>query len=804
MKKILHLIITALVMVLGTVSANAADYVFKYDKAGEQLTLTWADGTEIAPTGIGAATLTGYTGYFSLAPSNSADDFFGTNNQLRAYVALPDGDYTLNIPAGAYTINGKDCEAITETFTVGESYNFDGEKWSETVFTAGKENVTFPYTINTEGVILSTKNEGNFEFNTNIYDEKEIDWLMGCKIIITAKDNISAIVFEAAQGSNLQNCSADKGTWSNGTWTGGLMKGESLTLTALETMLIKGITIYYNGETIAENSDDIKGVISVIWPKENEHIEKIVDGGLMAKFTTTKHYSQITVELRNVNSVYHNLYDLPVRYMDDVNAGEVECKTSTPGDKDPGKNEPWYTFNGDAYELIIKGYVNYWDNEYDAIATVPVVGTGIEHEKMSDAKLIKITPETATEISMDIPFAQLTTTRDNEVIVEFDAPMSKVNAVRQGSLMAGMTALSLVTTPYDGSNDKIWSITVPKAELEDAEGSYEFELTAYDKEGHALNLNPNRADHALAVKFDVTTKEIDPSVVRTLGTPAFSIASGTENVPVSTTAVAFTFPEAQGYDADIIVKVDAVLACMDMSTPQYITVDGTIGEGVSIPVSLFKDKGYSLMVQSIGLYEKIIQYDEINNENTESLKPIGTYNTQYSTIFYTEGEGGGGDESPVKTVVSKIVDYAAFLKFSGIENVLTEINSDSYLHVGTVFVNGEASFYMADDVYGEDVLNDLRVTAWGDIKEGNNTIVIPANTIEIGEFPFGAWNPTIKFTNDNDITINFTVENGEIISGISNIMLDSAAGNRIYNISGQQIQSAKGIVIINGKKYSVK
>lgn len=803
MKKNLHLIITALIMMLGCVSANAADYVFKYDKVGEQLTLTWADGTSIVPTGEGNATLEGYTGYFSLMPFNSNDDFFGTNNQLRAYVALSEGDYTLSIPAGAYTINGAPCEAITETFTVaGESYDFDGEKWKETVFQAAK-GITLPLDINTEGVNLKTVNSGNFSFNTNIYEEYELDWLMGCKIVITAKDNISAIVFESAQNSNLQNCVADKGTWNNGTWTGGLMKGETLTLTSLETMLIKGITIYYNGEAVSQGSEDIKGVISVIWPKENEHIEKIVDGGLMAKFTTTKHYSQITVELRNVNSVYHDLYDLPVRYMDDVNAGEVECKTSTPGDKDPGKNEPWYTFNGDAYELIIKGYVNYWDNEYDAIATVPVVGTGIEHDVLSAAALIKITPETADELHVEKNFAKLTTTRDNTVTVEFDAPMSKVVATYPGSLMAGTSALNLNTVAVEGTDNKVWTITVPQTHLQEAEGSYEINLSAYDMEGLQLNLNPRRADHALAIWFEITNAPIDPSVVATLGTPAFSVADGAD-VPADLKAILMTFPEVKGYADDIVVNVEGVLAPRNMGTPHPINAWGTIGEGVSLPVDLNPDMGYMLIINTINLYKKITQVDEdFTHETTESLKPEGTYNTQYTVVFYTV-EGGGGDEEPIKFEVS-VNDYAAYVKLNGIKEILGEITPDSYLHISTVAVNDEPCYYVADDMYGEDVLNPLRITGYGDIKEGVNTIAIPAEAIIIGEFPWDpdVFEPTVKYTNLSPITITFTVENGQVISGINNITVNAAA-DRIYNIAGQQLKSAKGIVIMNGKKYSVK
>lgn len=804
MKKILYSIIAALAMILGSSNAMAADYQFSYNKAAEVLKLTWAEGTSIEPTGEGAATLTGYSGYFSFMPTNSNDDFLGTSNELRAYVALAAGSYTLDIPAGAYTINGVPCNAISETFTVeGEDINFDGEKWKETIFTAGETTLSSPIGFSTTGLEITTQNNGNLSVTTNIYEEKEIDWLMGCKFIIVAKDNISAIVFEAAQNSNLEHCIADKGTWDKGTWTGALMKGETLTLTANEAMLIKSITAYYNGEEISQSQEDIKGVISIIWPKENEHIEKIEDGGLLAKFTTSKFYSQVIVELRNVNSKYHSLYDLPIRYMDQIAPGTVECKTSTPGVSDKGDNPAWYTFNGDSYELIIKGYVNYWDNEYDAIAIVPVVGTGIEHEKLSAVSLIKITPETADELHTEKNHAKLTSTRDNIVTVEFDAPVTKVEATTPGSLMAGTSAQSLKTEPVEGTDYKVWTITVPQAYLQDSEGSYEINIAAYDLEGLPLEINPNRVDHALAVWFEVTDAPIDPSVITTLGTPAFSVADGAD-VSADLKEILMTFPEVKGYSDDIIVKVEAVLAPRNMGTPTNISAWGTIGEGVSLPVSLIEDMGYMLYVNTINLYKKISQVDEdFTHETTESLKPEGTYNTNYSLYFYTKGSGDD-DEEPIKIEITNIVNYAAFAKVTGFEKVLGEINADSYMHIGNVEVNGEFSFWAPDDAYGEMVADEFRLTADNDIKEGVNTIVIPAESIEIGELPLGAWFPNIKYTNLDPVIITFTVENGQIVSGIGEITLNAVNANRIYNIAGQQISNAKGIIIVNGKKHYVK
>lgn len=838
MKKFLQITLAFAALILVGLTANAwkpamttevggNDYKFEYNTQNDKLSLTWAEGTDVAETGKGGVSLEGYNGNFQLAPMNSTGDFFATNNdQLVAYVSLADGEYTLKIQAGTYTINGKENEAISETFTVAKNPTFDGEKWNEKFFTQSMwqgKDVPSPIVIETEGAKMTTEDhiikQEDFYGNVtetavkvmyNLYEDGELDWTKGTKLIFEAKDNISRIIFEASSGSNLDHGSADKGSYLSGEWNGALMKGEKLTFIADEGMYIKNIIICYNGDEAQGGSQvETKGTITVEWPTANMPLEKIEDGGLLAEFTTTKDYAYITVELVNLNDSYHNLYDLPVRYMDDVKAGKVVCRTSTPGDAPAGQNPAWYTFNGDAYNLIVKGYVNHWDqmDEYDAIAVIPVVGTGIEHDKMSTLNLIKITPETATELNYDAPKAKLTSTRDNIVTVEFDGEVSMVDALRPGSVMAGTNELHLKTEPVADTNGKLWSITVPKEELTD-EVEYAFFLTAKDKDGGWLNLNENRSDHALAIIFSVTDEEIDPSDVTTLGRPAFSIADGEEDVDPATEVIKMTFPEAKGYDGKVIAKVSGVLACKDMSTPAYFETDGTIGEGVDINVKLRPNKGWMLMINSISLYNEDTQYDEINKEYTTFLSPIGTYNTNYTVNFTTKKEEGEEQEG-IKVVVSKIEEQRAYVKIEGISSVLSTVTADSYVHIANVEINGEPSAYYPDDTFGADVLGDICVTAPvlpgidSEIKEGINTMVIKAEALEIGEFPMSAWNPTIMYTNMSDIKITFNVLDGTL--GINDIMLDNANNDKMFNIAGQQINSnVKGIIIKNGKKFISK
>lgn len=372
-------------MLMMSAVASAADYVFNYDKASEALTLTWPEGTNIVPTYLGGAYIDGYDGSINLMPTNSTGDFFADNkDQLITYVALPDGNYTLVIIGGTYTINGVDNEKIEIPFTVGDGENPGGP--------AGED----------------------------------------------------------------------------------------------------------------------KGVITITYPAADALIASISNGGLLAEFTTTKHYDQVLVELRNQNETYHNLYDLPIRYMDQLEPGSHTCKTQTPGET------TYYLFKGDTYDLIVKGYVNYWDDNYDAIASVTIVGDGIAHEQTSDVKLVKVTPENGGNVYAN----------DARVILEFDGPVSRVNGSTPGGFDAGTT----YTGTAMNAEKTVWQIylgdlsSVASAETETS--VYEVDITAKDADGKTVVFSENRSDYALALMLNLTNNPND-------------VVTGISNVNTKNTNVKF-------------------------------------------------------------------------------------------------------------------------------------------------------------------------------------------------------------------------------------------------------------------------
>lgn len=458
---------------------------------------------------------------------NFGDDFSGCITGYPAghqEITAP-GVYTLTIPAGTFHVMGEPNETSTFTWTiVGGQDTPAGE--SEVVFNAYDLGSTYvaSYTTPIEGEGVTITPGANVSLN--LYEMGDIFLAQGSLTFTSKTDKITSIVFEGMGQANVT-----KGTFEDGKWTVDLANEESATITSLYGSAITKITVNYNGGSSQGGTEDEHGTITVQWPVANQGIEKITDGGLLAQFTTTKDYAQITVELRNLNETYHNLYDLPIRYMDGIAAGEVTCTTATPGTEAAGENPAWYAYNGDDYELIIKGYVSYWDVDYDAIAVVPVHGeSSLEHDIMSDVTLVKITPETTTELNLDAPHAKVTSTRDNIITLEFSGAVSRVDVVRPGSVMAGESELHLATKVVADTEGKVWQFTIPASDLStyDEDGEYGIFISAKDAEGHPLVMNERSAYHQLGVMFTVTHEVIPTGInsINVTGTDAVYTISG--------------------------------------------------------------------------------------------------------------------------------------------------------------------------------------------------------------------------------------------------------------------------------------
>lgn len=563
--------------------------------------------------------------------------------------------------------------------------------------------------------------------------------------------------------------------------------------------MVKYLRIAFISFALMLLSGSVRAGVTVQWPTPGTLIEKVTDGGTLAEFTTDKDYGMVTVELRNADALYHDLYDLPVRYMDNVSAGRVTCRTSTPGTDDSGNNPAWYAFRGDDYQLIIKCYLYPWDTRPDATATVSLKGSGIDHETFSTVKLTEITPNTITGVALNVEKGRLTSFRNNTVTLTFDGIVSELSAIRPGSIIGDKDPYVLYAEPVDGTSGKQWNILVPKFELE-GELEYNFEIIARDRNGLRLNLNPRVSDHSLAIIYDVVEYNIAASDEPFLGSPVFSIDNGAEDVDYETTSITVTYPGASGYPPETVVQIDAELRCNDLTPPVAISAQGTLRDGIVLPVSLKDDRGYTLSIATARLYSEEKQYDPSIGDYVTTLQLLLTDNYSYTTVFYTAMRPNEDDEEcPVSIMVSKVENYAAYLKVTGIENVLDKINNQSYMQVATVNINGEPSYYMADDLYGEALHSEFRVTAPGDVKDGTNVLIIPEGNLVIGVFPQNAFNPDVKYTNPKDITIRFKVGNG-VVTGIETAGATDVRTTRMYNLLGQEVKEAKGIVVVNGKK----
>ena len=498
MRKFLHFTLSLLLLFVAN-AANAVQqgpYTLTYDKAGEFLKLTKEGCTSYEATYQGGAALEGFEGYFSFNPADPEWTFTG-NTCIGAYVALGDGEYTLKVQAGTYLFDGRANEAIEIKFTVGEggqsgdSGEFTGEKWQEVLFEAGVSSVTLPYVAETKG--LSIKTEGRefmgstIDVAYNTYEEKELDWNNGTKFIITAKDNISGIVFE---GQYIGYASADKGIYNNGMWTGALMAGETLTLTANDGILVKKITVLYNGDELqTETETGEEGQISVAWPAQNEVIASIAQGGLLAKFTSNKDYAIVTIELKNDNPFYAS-HDLQVRMFDgEIIAGGVAKDVEHVVTTAVPDEHSFKLFKGDTYTLTLKGFINHWDvpDNYDAITEIKIIGDGVEHEPLSAVKLVEMTPA-GTPLQ---PGKLLIS--GGKITFTFDGAVTSVTAVNARG-MEGSTTYRGIQADEEG---KVWVVNIG-----DLSGlaSAETEYTTFN-----LNITAQAADGA--VVFDETKSD---------------------------------------------------------------------------------------------------------------------------------------------------------------------------------------------------------------------------------------------------------------------------------------------------------
>lgn len=760
--------------------AQDPKFELNYDKNETTLTLTWPQGTTVA-VGTASATLTGYSGQVEFMENDE--------NSLIAFLDLPNGDYTLNIPENAIIVNNKPMAATTYPFTVSSSIT--GNAWNETIFSSttwgSKAEAPNPIAINTNGVQMTTVgtmfNGEDMNVGFDIYDTKELNWKTNTQLVFVPQgDNvITKIVIVPTDDSKsaLQYASASLGTYNNGVWTGELNATASLSLTANDGINISKIVVCYNGDEGegTGGDDDQPGTIIINWPENNHILNSIPYGDKVryVTFTTNKEYAQVTVELKN-NDTRWRKDDLPVRMVDNageksdnLHVGENTIYITTPGEK------AWYAYKEDSYTLIVKGYVHMWDapEDYDAVAEINIIGNGKEHPPVSDYKLISFSPITATDLNPFETRNKLTTTRDNIITLEFDGPVASVTALTPGGFSGVDTKYTTAKANPEGT---LWNITVPGDAIEDSEdgtpASLTIDVTAKDGDGAAIAFNYDRSDFGISLMYDATRENVTEEDVKSLGTPAFSIVSGTQTVDASTESILMTFPQANGFDDNMKVAVKGTFSCMDQSQPVTVDASGTMGQGIVIPVKLSADNGYSLEITEIQMSETVT-----NDSGIQSEVVVSSFRGNWITSFATGGSDIGGETDygvmgePSFTADAKGITISwPNANLSGINDCGVAINN----------INFSNAAGWSCDVYPDDITDftngvkvELPYSTFKDIDENwvatehkfqngeqITVSILPENLTVYSDF--NNWGPAV-YTNSAAITgtVNAVVEGGD-------------------------------------------
>lgn len=753
----------------------ASPYTLTYDKESQLLKLVKDGVQSYDATYDGGASLEGYNGYFSFNPIDPEWTLMG-NTCIGAYIALADGTYTLHVQAGTYKFDGVENEAFDITFTVGNGGgsdigggDFEGDPFHETIFKAGETVPAIPFVVDNNNVSISTVGrpfmDTTIDVGYNLYDTKELNWKNGTKFVITAKTDINKVIFvPTADAKNaIAYAEADKGSYTNGVWEGKLAAGETLTLTANDGINIKEFYICYNGDDFdpTAGGDDEKGVITIQYPVENQLIEKQVDGGKFCVFTTNKEYAQVTIEVKNSNPTYDNLFKFPTRMVDNMgeksdnlHVGENTITAATPASGSAGHGDDWYWFKGDSYTMIVKGYVNPWDTEYDAIAEVNFVGNGKEHVAESIVKLLNITPATSFDSFGKIAMV------NGVITLEFDGPVTSVKAVTPEG-MAG-SGINHTATPKAGSDNKVWEINLGDQSgfaSADTDGSsiIEVDVTATASDGIVV-LSDDRSDRGLELKYELVANA-GPTNPVTLGDPTWSVAEGAE-IEASTSSINIKFPNATNVEGTYTLEVSGTIGDKNLNLVN-VSGTGTMTDGADINVSLAENIGYNLFIGTITIKDA--------NGGTVYSTEQGNFQLNFGT---KDSSMGGGDNSILgePTITADAEGITVSWPNADLEG--TDADYVAFQE-WTISVNGEnISFYpenidgISDGIsvtipYEKIAVYDPTVGEWGEmvpveLASGDKiTITIPEGAIEVD----AGW--TTVYANESAITVEATVPSNE-------------------------------------------
>lgn len=361
---------------------------------------------------------------------------------------------------------------------------------AEVLFAKGTA-LTVPVVIESEGVKLTTIGRAfldtQLDVTYNVYEEGELDWNNGTKLVFEAKDNVTGIVFE---GTSLQHASADKGAYANGCWKGNLEKGEKLTLESTEGIIVYSIKVLYNGAE-AEGDGD----------------QDVADTEITYKITKTN-WSTIgaatgeTIGTVSCDAKQFDHYEFTITCDDDPDIfisfanlrstkGNITCYSWVGGKHD--------LYNGYNYTLTILAFdVPYLNADPIATATYKFVGTGVSPTVYSD---IAVKGISLKKNSLGLGY----NVKGNTFEVTFAEPVSNVKAYAAMGLDGSVN----FTTTKSGGDGKTWTVIMPESILAE-EGSVNVNITATDKNG--LPLKEANTVHPFAFNLVVDASlEPDPN-----------------------------------------------------------------------------------------------------------------------------------------------------------------------------------------------------------------------------------------------------------------------------------------------------
>ena len=399
-----------------------------------------------------------------------------------------------------------------------------GTAWQEQIF---KQNtpVAIPLNIETEGVKLTSVGRdfmGNtINVNYNLYEEGELDWASGTKLVFTAKDNITGIVID---GQFKEFAEADKGTYVNGAWKGELEAGQVLTLTSNDGINVHSITILYNGAQL--ELEDIEEEEVVI----NLDITK-TDWSTIGKANGEK----IGTASSNSDKIDHYTFEI---YCEEDPSIFVTFAEST---GDIVTYDPQDLYNGYHYTLVVKAYdTPQYGAKPVATAEYQFVGTGkaatvynneIEVVKVGLKKNTQGLGYNLNGLSFDITFS---------------APVASVKAWWAKGF-EGSTNFTATKKSDDGT---VWTITMTESVLS-AEGAINVNITAKDSEGHQLAIACDNSPYGFDVVVSPEEEEETPATL-TIGAVVIELS---ETEPIKLAAYPAGAVIAVPIDDEAVKKV---------------------------------------------------------------------------------------------------------------------------------------------------------------------------------------------------------------------------------------------------------